>query len=358
MGRKRGRGRKRGGTRAGRAGKAKSGNRWIQQAVKRPGRVRRYLRTVYGNKAFTKTGEKRKDMDLDLYSDLLIDASLHGVKTFILSGGEPLTHRRFPELLDAYRLYYGSLAMATNGTLIPEYVDLFTPEDKGIQISLDGDEEFHDWLRGDGVYSAAIQAIEELREHSITPSIAFTVARENLHTAHHIIELCRKYGIRHVNVNMFMPLTSSELTPVTVDEFQRVRVEFERHGLRVSEPCYLKHCVAGIEVLSVLPDGTFWDCSRSQILLGRSIEEARLWEFVAENKKRESCIKAKPNNLLNLLKDKMEFPRSVDAVRYVDRLIGPIGELVTGKPFFAQIIAHVASQRQQVLRASPLDGDH
>lgn len=31
--------------------------KWIQKAIKRPGRVRRYLRRKYGNKAFTKSGE-------------------------------------------------------------------------------------------------------------------------------------------------------------------------------------------------------------------------------------------------------------------------------------------------------------
>ncbi len=49
MGRRRGR--------SGRAGRGRRGDRWIQQAIKRPGRVRRYLRRLYGDKAFTKTGE-------------------------------------------------------------------------------------------------------------------------------------------------------------------------------------------------------------------------------------------------------------------------------------------------------------
>ena len=31
--------------------------RWIQSAIKRPGRVRRYIRRLYGKKAFTKDGD-------------------------------------------------------------------------------------------------------------------------------------------------------------------------------------------------------------------------------------------------------------------------------------------------------------
>ena len=31
--------------------------RWIQRAIKRPGRVRKYMMRKYGKKAFTKSGE-------------------------------------------------------------------------------------------------------------------------------------------------------------------------------------------------------------------------------------------------------------------------------------------------------------
>ena len=36
---------------------ARKNKRWIQKAIKRPGRCRRYLKRLYGNKAFTKDGD-------------------------------------------------------------------------------------------------------------------------------------------------------------------------------------------------------------------------------------------------------------------------------------------------------------
>ena len=41
-------------------GAAKKVKRWIQKAVKRPGRVKKYLRRQYGDKAFTKDGEVKQ----------------------------------------------------------------------------------------------------------------------------------------------------------------------------------------------------------------------------------------------------------------------------------------------------------
>lgn len=35
--------------------------KWIQEAIKRPGRVRRYLKRVYGSKAFRPDGEIKKE---------------------------------------------------------------------------------------------------------------------------------------------------------------------------------------------------------------------------------------------------------------------------------------------------------
>ena len=38
-------------------GRRKRGGRWIQKAIKRPGRIKRLLKRWYGSRAFTKSGE-------------------------------------------------------------------------------------------------------------------------------------------------------------------------------------------------------------------------------------------------------------------------------------------------------------
>ncbi len=42
-------------------------NDWVQKAIERPGRVRRYLKRKYGNKAFYKNGKiKIKYLDIEI----------------------------------------------------------------------------------------------------------------------------------------------------------------------------------------------------------------------------------------------------------------------------------------------------
>ena len=125
--------------------------------------------------------------------------------------------------------------------------------------------------------------------------MAFTVARENLHCVEHVINLCKRYNVRYVNVNMYMPLSNSELTPLTLRQFFEARERFRAAGIRVSEPCYLKRCIAGVGVLSILPEGKVWACSRHRNIIG-NLAEQRLEEIKAENDGNmfKTCMKNLP----------------------------------------------------------------
>jgi len=69
--------------------------------------------------------------------------------------------------------------MSSNGILIPEFISLFDKVDS-VQISIDGDEDVHDFIRGKGVYSKAVQTLHMLNDVGIPHSIAFTVCKERL----------------------------------------------------------------------------------------------------------------------------------------------------------------------------------
>ena len=55
-------------------GRRKKNNKWIQEAIKRPGRVKRYLKRKYGEKAFTKDGKiKLKYLNKAIHEKCEID---------------------------------------------------------------------------------------------------------------------------------------------------------------------------------------------------------------------------------------------------------------------------------------------
>jgi hypothetical protein len=62
-----------------------------------------------------------------------------------------------------------------------------------------------------------------------------------------------------------------------------VKKRTEKGEIYLPEGCIEGGCIARILGLSVLPDGTYWDCSRHQKVVGKypqPIEEVLLWDKI------------------------------------------------------------------------------
>lgn len=141
----------------------------------------------------------------------------------ILSGGDPLLHPHFPEVCDVVRkLNGGRITLSTNGILIPEYISLLRKND-GIQVSVDGDEEIHDYIRGKGSYQKAVEALKLLEEYGIRHGIGFTANRTNRECIDHIIDLCIETGSSTLNCNIFQPIREGSLEALSFTEWLALR---------------------------------------------------------------------------------------------------------------------------------------
>jgi radical SAM protein with 4Fe4S-binding SPASM domain len=101
-----------------------------------------------------------------------------GLKLMI-SGGEPLIHSRFWELMEILPSYDLRVVVLSNGTLIDKTtakkLSGFVQE---VQISIDGIQS-HDLLRGKGSYARSMKGISNLNESGIPVSIATMAHRFN-----------------------------------------------------------------------------------------------------------------------------------------------------------------------------------
>ncbi|HTP64856.1 MAG TPA: radical SAM protein [Geobacteraceae bacterium] len=97
----------------------------------------------------------------------------------MLSGGEPLLYPHLREFIEKSADFGLRRVLLTNGTLI-------TDDNAGwlgveeIQFSLDGWQEGHDLLRGDGAFAATMRGIEAAMAMGMQISIATMVHRGNL----------------------------------------------------------------------------------------------------------------------------------------------------------------------------------
>lgn len=208
----------------------------------------------------------------------------------ILSGGEPLLHPDFMEASRIVRKLNGHITMGTNGILIPKYIHTFQKND-GIQISVDGDQKAHDFIRGKGSYEKAVWALKLLDEHGIRHTLSFTINQTNRYCIDHIIDLCVETGTRTLNFNIYQSIRESDLKPIRYMEWIEIRKyvkkRAEKEGIHIPSSCIEGGCIARILGLSILPDGTYWDCSRNQKVIGRypqPIREVLLRDHIKEHK--------------------------------------------------------------------------
>lgn len=106
-----------------------------------------------------------------------------GVKTLVITGGEPFVHPRIFELIELAKNLGLGVNITTNGTLLTR--DLQRLKDSrvdSLSLSLDGFEANHDKLRGvDGTYATVMNAIDVLKtETSIHLNIYFVVTNQNV----------------------------------------------------------------------------------------------------------------------------------------------------------------------------------
>ena len=103
-----------------------------------------------------------------------------GGMKLMISGGEPLIHSGFWDLMDAAASYELRIILLSNGTLIDRIVakKLSSYVDE-VQVSIDGIQG-HDMLRGKGTYDKAMSGIFALQSFNIPVSIATMVHRHDI----------------------------------------------------------------------------------------------------------------------------------------------------------------------------------
>lgn len=125
---------------------------------------------------------------------------LHGLR-LLLSGGEPLLHPEFWKLNERVREFAFRSVLLSNGTLITRDVAerLRVHE---VQLSLDGMQEGHEALRGEGTFPKTLRAIDYLQEAGIAVSIATMIHRRNLGEFDALASLIHSTRVREWNVDV------------------------------------------------------------------------------------------------------------------------------------------------------------
>lgn len=152
----------------------------------------------------------------------LVIEQLRKAKVFRLSfsGGEALLRDDIYTLLD-YATPYFPVELASNGLLITEEVaQQLKSRRVFVQLSLDGLEEAHDYLRGrKGAFEKLTEAMQILRKEGVPFGVTTVIYRRNAHEIKETISFAEESGAliirfyRLIHAGRGKEMTSLDLTP-------------------------------------------------------------------------------------------------------------------------------------------------
>ena len=129
------------------------------------------------------------------------DLTAYQVPSLLLSGGEPMIHPRFFDLVDLATAKGLKLTISTNGTLItPIKAALLKAANVAyVGISLDGIGKIHDeFRRKEGAFEAAVRGFRNCHEVGQKTGLRLTLTRHNVENIEQILDFIEEQEIQRV----------------------------------------------------------------------------------------------------------------------------------------------------------------
>lgn len=206
--------------------------------------------------------------------------------TYVITGGEPTLHPCFCTIVDRTIQTEGSVAITTNGTKADAFAPLrFHANRINIQVSLDGEREVHDSIRGAGSFDLAVGTVKDLLASGFHVTVASVVNKINVNTILLLSEVVSQLHVASWSLSMEQAfdaeaksraLTTGEWNSF-VDEMIRIAKVpikirklfdfglFEKMEARLGKEriaqCAVSNCGVGRAKVYVYPDGTVLPCT-------------------------------------------------------------------------------------------------
>jgi radical SAM protein with 4Fe4S-binding SPASM domain len=184
-------------------------------------------------------------------------SALQGLR-FIVSGGEPMMHRHFWSLNERLPGYPFRSILLTNGTLLDREAARSLRFHE-VQVSLDGPQDAHDLLRGNGSFRRAIAALRHLAEAGVPLSVATVVFAGNLERFDELESILAEFPLRGWSIDVPCPAGAMSDNPALLPDAARAAALMGRsfgggfYGSSGGWAC-------GAHLAAVMADGTIDKC--------------------------------------------------------------------------------------------------
>lgn len=223
--------------------------------------------------------------------------------SFSITGGEPFLRSDLFEVLDVVRTLGFDIYILSNGTLIDreKAQALAGLGVKGVQVSMEGRQEIHDSIRGEGSFSSAVRGIRYLLDAGLKVTINATLSMINAEHFMDLVDLSLFLGVQRLGFSRLVPsgrglgLLDKMIAREDVRQMYERIFSLKTNGLEIvtGDPVASQincasgggsvpsgGCAAGVSGLTFLPDGTIIPCRRLFIPIG-NVRKDRIREIWA-----------------------------------------------------------------------------
>jgi len=241
-----------------------------------------------------------------------------GIVCLDFSGGEPLLHNNFREIIEYAYKKGMNISVASNGYLLnDEIIELFNEKEVSLRISYDGhNEAVYSLIRGKNKYEIVEKNIKKAIENNVTTNLVTVLHKDNIQYFNEILKKVKSLKVNKLRLMPFVEIgrgENSNLKMITIDEWkyiienhkqisidENIEIAIDSPLMAITEKATCP-CLVGKLCLVIKANGDAIPCALLNKTIGNiykeSIEEIWHNKFFDEindtNKLKEDCKNCK-----------------------------------------------------------------
>lgn len=265
--------------------------------------------------------EKELELPVETLKQILFDfirtcKKMDRIPSISITGGDPLLYNDIWTLLEELKKQNLIFSILGNPFHLTDEVakELYSLGCRNYQMSIDGLEKTHDFIRKSGSFKETIEKISILNKNNITSSIMTTISKSNIEEIPELIDIIIDNKVDRYAFARYCPNEGDTDLSVSPEEYREFLDKmwskfekykdsdtmfnlkdhlwklylYERGILKIGDienknEMIIDGCQCGISHMTVLADGTVYACRRSETPVGKVPKESLYDIFFGEN---------------------------------------------------------------------------